>query len=241
MIVRTNKTSDYTVMGNYHLKDKRMTLKSKGLLSMVLSLPDNWNYNVNGLVSLCKEGETTITSCLKELKELGYLKITKIMPNESENGRIEYVYNFFEKSFENTEYENEKEQEGEKQGVEILGLENLGLYKYTKKENTKNNIDTRAYAKKKDNDFIPPTLEEVKEYCLKRNNNVNAKTFYDYYNEVNWLDSKGKPVRAWKQKMIAVWEKDNKTSYNQPKQPLKELNIKDNDNELLKLFEDLTL
>ena len=56
--------------------------------------------------------------------------------------------------------------------------------------------------------YIKPTLEEVEQYCLERKNNVNAKKFYDYYEANNWKDQSGKPVKSWKQKMIANWEKD---------------------------------
>ena len=55
-------------MSNYHLKDKGLTLKSKGLLSMMLSLPDDWNYTTRGLASICKEGVDSIGSALRELE-----------------------------------------------------------------------------------------------------------------------------------------------------------------------------
>ena len=59
-------------------------------------------------------------------------------------------------------------------------------------------------------DFIPPTLEEVKTYCLdERKNNVDYKRFFDYYNVSNWKDRDGKPLKNWKQKIIAVWEKQS--------------------------------
>lgn len=58
-------------------------------------------------------------------------------------------------------------------------------------------------------DFVPPTLEEVEEYCKKRNNHVDAKRFYDYFNASDWVDSKGNKVRNWKQKVI-TWESYNK-------------------------------
>ena len=53
---------------------------------------------------------------------------------------------------------------------------------------------------------INPSLEEIKQYCIERKNNVDYKRFYDYYNSANWEDSSGKPIKNWKQKMIAVWE-----------------------------------
>ena len=75
-VIRINKTQNYTVMSNYHLKEKDMSLKAKGLLSLMLSLPDSWDYSIAGLVSICKENETEIKSILKELEEFGYLEIT---------------------------------------------------------------------------------------------------------------------------------------------------------------------
>ena len=75
-VIRINKTQNYIVMSNYHLKEKDMSLKAKGLLSLMLSLPDSWDYSIAGLVSICKENETEIKSILKELEEFGYLEIT---------------------------------------------------------------------------------------------------------------------------------------------------------------------
>ena len=95
-IFRINKTKDYTVMSNYHLREKGMSLKAKGLLSIMLSLPESWDYSINGLVSICKENENAINSTLKELKSFGYLRINKLMPNQTNSGRIEYEYNIFE-------------------------------------------------------------------------------------------------------------------------------------------------
>jgi hypothetical protein len=56
--------------------------------------------------------------------------------------------------------------------------------------------------------FVPPKLEEVEAYCKERNNNVDAKRFFDYYSAGNWKDKAGKPVKNWKQKMIANWERN---------------------------------
>ena len=60
MVFRVQKTRDYTVMSNAHLKDKGLSLKAKGLLSVMLSLPDEWDYSIDGLVSISKENKTAI-------------------------------------------------------------------------------------------------------------------------------------------------------------------------------------
>ena len=64
-VFRVQRTRDYTVMSNYHLRDQNLTLKAKGLMSMMLSLPDEWNYTTRGLAAICKEGVDAIGSALK--------------------------------------------------------------------------------------------------------------------------------------------------------------------------------
>lgn len=91
-VFRIEKTKNYIVMSNYYLKEKDMSLKAKGLLSLMLSLTENCDYSIKGLVSICKEKESAIISTLAELKRFGYLKINKLTPNETKSGRIEYEY-----------------------------------------------------------------------------------------------------------------------------------------------------
>lgn len=120
-IFRVEKNNNYTVMSNYHFREKDMSLKAKGLLSLMLSLPEHWDYSIAGLVTICKENETSIKSALDELKEFGYLEVKKYLPNQTESGRIEYEYIVYEQSKHN------EKQEGKKQGVENLGVEFLGV------------------------------------------------------------------------------------------------------------------
>lgn len=132
-VIRVNKTKDYTVMSNHHFKDKKISLKAKGLLSQMLSLPDNWDYTVEGLSYINKDNVTSINTALKELKDNGYLMVTKLYPNQTQSGRIEYVYDIYEQPIDI--------QEVEKQGIEILpleiqGIENQGQLN-TKGSNTK--------------------------------------------------------------------------------------------------------
>ena len=61
-VFRVHKTRDFTVMSNHHLRDKNLTLKAKGLLSVILSLPDDWKYSIAGLASICKEGTSAVKS-----------------------------------------------------------------------------------------------------------------------------------------------------------------------------------
>lgn len=84
---RIEKTRDYTVMSNHHLKDRTLTLKSKGLLSMMLSLPDEWNYTTRGLAAICREGVDSIGAALKELENYGYIRRTQLR-DEKARSRI---------------------------------------------------------------------------------------------------------------------------------------------------------
>jgi len=134
MIFRVEKTKNYTVMSNYHLRDKNLSLKAKGLLSWFLSNNSDWDYSIQGIVANCKENETAITSALDELKRFGYLSITKLTPDKTDSGRFEYVYNIYERP----------KQDIEKQGVEFLPLEILEVenqvQRNTEKRNTKKEI-----------------------------------------------------------------------------------------------------
>lgn len=80
-------------MSNYHLRDKNLSYKAKGLLSFMLSLPEDWDYSINGLVSISKESRDGIRSILKELQEHHYVEIEKVRGNK---GYFEYNYLIYE-------------------------------------------------------------------------------------------------------------------------------------------------
>ena len=90
-VFRIEKTRDYTVMSNYHLKDRTLTLKSKGLLSMMLSLPEEWNYTTRGLAAICREGVDSIGAALKELEMKGYIKRSQLRDEKGKITDTEYV------------------------------------------------------------------------------------------------------------------------------------------------------
>lgn len=72
-VFRVEHTNNYTVMCNYHLRDKQLSLKAKGLLSVMLSLPDDWNYSIRGLAVICKDGVDAIGAAVRELEAYGYI------------------------------------------------------------------------------------------------------------------------------------------------------------------------
>lgn len=164
-VIRVEKTGNYTVMSNYHFKERKMSLKAKGLLSLMLSLPNDWDYSISGLIAICKENETAIRSALKELQQFGYVIIDKIMPNNTKSGRIEYIYTILEKP----------KQEGKKQGVENLYVETQCVENpaqlNTNKSNT-NKLNTNINKKSENKDStskkskIDRKLESIEKKCL---------------------------------------------------------------------------
>lgn len=144
-VIRTIKNENYTTMCNTHLRDKNLSLKAKGLLSMLLSLPDKWHYSVKGLEGICKESKNTINSVLNELEDNNYL----VRRRRYCNGKIsewEYII------FENNENHDEellhlKNEDIEIQDIEIQDIENRDVYKITKELNT-NRLNTNEYKEK---------------------------------------------------------------------------------------------
>ena len=73
-VFRVERTQGYTVMSNYHLRDKSLNLKAKGLLSQMLSLPEDWDYTLSGLAVINRESKDAIRSAVNELEKAGYIK-----------------------------------------------------------------------------------------------------------------------------------------------------------------------
>ena len=169
-VIRVNKTANYTVMSNSHFREKDMSLKAKGLLSLMLSLPDTWDYSIAGLCAICVEKESAIKSTLDELKRFGYLKVSKLFPNETDSGRIEYVYDIFE---------TPNNQAVEKQGVENLPLENQSVenprqYNTNKSNTKKSNTNTLSTNKKKVSKAAENSFDSLIEKYSNGNEEIKA-------------------------------------------------------------------
>ena len=90
-VFRIEKTRDYTVMSNHHLRNTNFSLKAKGLLSLMLSLPEEWDYTTKGLARICKDGVDSICAGVRELEEQGYVIRERVRNPNGQLGSIEYT------------------------------------------------------------------------------------------------------------------------------------------------------
>lgn len=207
-VLRVNKTKDYTVMSNTHLRDKRLTLKAKGLLSVMLSLPDNWDYSVDGLVAISKENKTAIQNTLKELETCGYLERTR---TQDGFGRFDYIYDIFEQPKAKTPQAENLFTDNlftESPCTENQPQLNTNIPN-TKEQNTNISNTERKRAASR---FTPPTVEEVQAYCQERQNNVDPQRFVDYYTANGWKVGGRAPMKDWKA-AVRNWERQGWNGY----------------------------
>lgn len=100
-IIRVHKNKNYTVMSNQHLFQRDLSLKAKGLMSLFLALPSDWEYSISGLCKMGKEGKDAINAAIAELKSFGYIEIER---KNAEKGRFIFIYHIFEEGKENLPY-----------------------------------------------------------------------------------------------------------------------------------------
>lgn len=90
-VFRIEKTRDYTVMANFHLRDTELSLKAKGLLSLILSLPEDWDYTTKGLARICRDGVDSICSTVRELEDHGYIIRERVRNEKGQLTTVEYT------------------------------------------------------------------------------------------------------------------------------------------------------
>ena len=221
-IMRINKNKNYTIMSNFHLRDKELSLKAKGLLSLMLSLPEDWDYSYEGLIYLCRENETCIKSALKELKDLNYLVINKV---RNDKGQYEYLYDIFESPehkkpevenppldnppLDNPTVENQGQYITNNIYIEdnilykdILNTNNKDIYLKEKRKKKKENENTNIYAQiidylnKKTNSNYRSTTPKTRTLINAR---INEKFTYEDFIKVidkkcnEWLNTDMQP------------------------------------------------
>ena len=236
-VIRIKKNKNYTVMSNYHLKEKNMSLKAKGLLSVMLSLPEDWDYSVLGLTAICKESKTSIQCILKELEEYKYLTRNRI---QNEKGQFEYVYNIYENPQTNNQCTdkpctekpctdkpcteimpqlNTKEQRTKKQSIKELNTKNIYI-----KDDLKNEFEMlwKEYPNK-----------QGKEKAFKSYVKVRTKEKVDLSDIVNGLK---RYLVYCKQNQDWYSPKNGSTWFNQcswnDEYPIKEITTKDSANNM---------
>lgn len=156
--MRIHKTGNFTVMSNYHFKERGMSLKAKGLLSLMLSLPDDWNYSVSGLVTLSKDGKDSVMRALSELEEFGFLTRVRMTNDKGQFTGIEYnIYEEPQRALAVAEKPILEEQREEKQNTEKPPLLNT---------NSINDLFNQLYNELSTNDY--ELLELYKSYIMMR-------------------------------------------------------------------------
>ena len=197
-VLRKRKRNNYTVIDNGIFKNRLLSLKAKGLLCLMLSLPDDWEYSVEGLATLSDDGRVAVSNALKELENMRYFKRVKVYKHGRISG-IEYIIS-------------------EEPMDDSLDAENLLSETMTAEEceqlNTNNNKELKksiTYISQRKT--IPPDVEWVEEYCRERNNGIDAQQFMDHYESNGWMVGKNK-MKDW-QAAVRTWERSRNQSKKQ--------------------------
>ena len=186
-VVRVHKNANFTIMSNHHFKEKKMSLKAKGLLSLMLSLPEDWNYSISGLVTLSKDGKDSVMSALGELETFGYLERTRMINSKGQFSGIEY--NIFEEPQTKNPVEDNPILDNP-----ILGYTNAENPPQlnTNKLNTNNNKIIKESNTKVDIDIFEDILKDIV--------NVELRNLYVDYIEMRRI--KNKPLTKRGLKML---------------------------------------
>lgn len=211
--IREKKERDYTVLDNTFLRDDKLSWKAKGVFSYILSLPEDWKIYMGELEKHATDGKDSLRSAINELVEAGYIVKAELKDKGKFAG---YSYTIIENPVNRigkTVAVNPKSENPKSENPQLLNTNNT---KYLNKQSTEE-LNSEKPAKKTKS-FVPPTLEEIQSYVTEKNLSVDPKKFYTYFNEGDWIDSKGNKVKNWKQKIL-TWEQFNNNA--PKKEPVK--------------------
>ena len=235
-VIRVEKTSNYTIMSNHHLRDKSLSLKAKGLMSLMLSLPDDWDYSVAGLVAIVSEGETAVRGAIKELVNNGYLVRERVY----ENGRIiDWDYTLYETPtdvglpVENQQVENQEQDFSTQINKDITNIKNnkkgTGAGASSKKhprnfskEKLKDDLESgkdiaeqkKAEKKSPKDKFRDECLDIIDDEYSEKNYSYTVKDllveYFEFVSAVpenkDNLCKRVKTTKAWKHKLVRLDE-----------------------------------
>lgn len=191
------KSDSYITIANTFLKDKNLSNKAKGVLAMILALPDNWDFCIKGMVSITKDGEASLRSAINEMKENGYCAMKPVRIN-NKIARWKYLFS--------------GEKLTEKLLCDFLHVENLNEGNQAQYNNLIN--EEKVKNKKSISNDIPkkrfkkPTIEEIQAYIKEKKMHFDAERFFDYYESKGWLVGKS-PMKDWKA-ACRTWEHSRK-------------------------------
>lgn len=199
-ICRVEKNRNYTVMGNYHLDDKALSLKARGLLSTMLRLPDDWDYTIAGLARICKDGKAAIAAAIKELEEAGYITRRQLHADDGTFSGNEYIIH----EIPVVQGQSEHDADGEDAGTGPAPLTDFPLTDKPSTENPLPENRTQPNTEIPSTKLINPPISPQSGRRRKRNGPRAApdwkperfKGFWDYY-----------PRGEGKQAAMDAWDK----------------------------------
>lgn len=205
-ILKNPSRKKFTIVDNHALRDDNLSLKARGLLVTMLSLPNNWKFSENGLCELFKkDGQASIRSGLKELESSGYLVRRRTRDDMGRVDGVEWII------YDQPRLEN--------RNVDNPSLDSQPQLN-TNQSKTKESNTEREKRKR----FTPPTLEEVSAYCRELNSKIDPQQFIDYYTANGWVQGKGKPIKDWKAAVRTWNRRENKPQGNtvayRPQEPM---------------------
>lgn len=219
MIKRADRADGFTVINNELLTDARLSDGALRLLVFMLTLPDDWNFSLNGLAHVLNWPTRKVGRLVTELKGFGYIEQVpksdargRFLPSEwvihetpvtaiRENRRAVEPQNG--NTAERTDRRADAPQSG--LGVDIQNTNINQILNITKDEVIQSNKRTKKFQK--------PTVDEVAEYCQERGNNVDPNQFIDHYEANGWKIGGRSPMRDWKA-AVRTWERNN---YDRPR------------------------
>lgn len=214
-----SSAGSFTTMRNYHLRDTSISLKACGLLSKMLSLPPNWNFTIEGLASLTRDGRDSVNSAIKELKEHGYISTSN---KYGADGRFCGVrYDIYESPHpENPDTDNPETVKPNTGNPQVLNTNKLITNELSTDEQTKKDISSDISKERKRFKGVNPPKEEVKAYIKEKNFHVSAETIISYYTnkgDLNaWRFKNGSLVKDWKRCVCTCERKWEEKAGNKP-------------------------
>lgn len=192
--ITTPRHSNFSIVSNIFLRDKELSLKAKGLMAFMLSLPPEWDYSIAGLIKTTGAGKDAIHTGLKELRDKGYLIMNRRKDKAGRFSNVDYIL-VEDPHADNPYAEKSDEEKQDEEKPPQINTNRITTDLNNKKDNKKREKSV----------FSPPTLNEVKAYIQEKGYHTDPVYFYEFFSANDWKDSRGNKVKSWKQKLV-TWE-----------------------------------